>query len=172
MGFFWLGRGWLRHLSAMKRASGVFQPSRLTFVGETRQKRCVADCEQHTNWMNVEQTIFAREIISPCFSSGSTDSLFQARSKWERVKRKQNKQLQAGTRFSLRTFSLNGSLEQTILLALVVDILNDLTPGPSSHAERRGGKVLSTGETLCESSQNVVFGTWPMCIILVGKRFL
>ena len=109
--------------------------------------------------MNVEQTIFAREIISPCFSSGSTDSLFQALSKWERVKRKQNKQLQAGTRFSLRSFSLNGSLEQTILLALVVDILNDLTPGPSSYAERRGGKVLSTGETLCESSQNVVFGT-------------
>lgn len=172
MGFFWLGRGWLRHLSAMKRASGVFQPSRLTFVGETRQKRCIADCEQHTNWMNVEQTIFAREIISPCFSFGSTDSLFQALSKWERVKRKQNKQLQAGTRFSLRTFSLNGSLEQTILLALVVDILNDLTPGPSSYAERRGGKVFSTGETLCESSQNVVFGTWPMCIILVGKRFL
>ena len=172
MGFFWLGRGWLRHLSAMKRASVVFQPSRLTFVGETRQKRCIADCEQHTNWMNVEQTIFAPEVISPCFSSGSTDSLFQALSKWERVKRKQNKQLQAGTRFSLRTFSLNGSLEQTILLALVVDILNDLTPGPSSYAERRGGKVLSTGETLCESSQNVVFGTWPMCIILVGKRFL
>ena len=61
----------------------------------------------------VEQTIFAREIISPCFSSGSTDSLFQALSKWERVKTKQNKQLQAGTRFSLRSFSLNGSLEQT-----------------------------------------------------------
>ena len=113
MGFFWLGRGWLRHLSAMKRASGVFQPSRLTFVGETRQKRCIADCEQHKNWMNVEQTIFAPEVISPCFSSGSTDSLFQALSKWERVKRKQNKQLQAGTRFSLRSFSLNGSLEQT-----------------------------------------------------------
>ena len=54
--------------------------------------------------MNVEQTIFAREIISPCFSSGSTDSLFQALSKWERVKRKENKQLQAGTRFSLRFF--------------------------------------------------------------------
>ena len=51
-------------------------------------------------------------------------------------------------------------------------LLNDLSPDSSSHAERRGGKVLSTGETLCKSSQNVVFGTWPMCIILVGKRFL
>ena len=97
--------------------------------------------------MNVEQTIFARKIISPCFSSGSTDSLFQALSKWERVKTKQNKQLQAGTRFSLRSFSLNGNLEQTILLALVVAILNDLSPDPSSNAERRGGKVVLTDET-------------------------
>ena len=38
--------------------------------------------------MNVEQTIFARKIISPCFSFGSTDILFQALSNWERAKRK------------------------------------------------------------------------------------
>ena len=172
MGFFWLGRGWLRHLSAMKRASGVFQPSRLTFVSETRQKRCIADCEQHTNWMNVEQTIFAREIISPCFSSGSTDSLFQALSKWERVKRKQNKQLEAGTRFSLRSFSLNGRLEQTILLALVVDILTTSPQALLPTQNGEAGKYSRPVRPLCESSQNVVFGTWPMCIILVGKRFL
>lgn len=92
--------------------------------------------------MNVEQTILARTTFFP-----STDSLFQALGKWERPKRKENKQLQARTRFSLRSFSLNGSLEQTILLALVATISNDLSPDPSSHAERRGGKVVLTDET-------------------------
>ena len=76
----------------MKRASGVFQPSCFTFVSETHQTSCIADCELHTNWMNVKQTIFARTIYSPCFFFGSTDSLFQALSKWERAKRKENRQ--------------------------------------------------------------------------------
>ena len=125
----------------MKRASGVFQPSCFTFVSETHQKSCIADCELHTNWMNVEQTIFARTTFSP-----STDSLFQALSKWERPKRKENKQLQARTRFSLRSFSLNGSLEQTILLALVATISNDLSPDPSSRAERRSGSIILVGK--------------------------
>ena len=109
--------------------------------------------------MNVEQTIFAREIISPCFSSGSTDSLFQALSKWERVKRKQNKQLQAGTRFSLRSFSLNGRLEQTILLALVVDILTTSSQALLPTQNGEAGKYSRRVRPLCKSSQNVVFGT-------------
>ena len=132
----------------MKRASGVFQPSCFTFVSETHKKAVLrtVNCTQ-TIKMNVEQTTFARIIVSPCFSFGSTDILFQALSKWERAKRKQNKQLQARTLFSFHSFSLNGSLEQTILLAHVVAILNNLSPDPSSHAERRGGKVVSTDES-------------------------
>ena len=108
----------------------------------------------------------------PCFFSGSTDSLFQALSKWERVKTKQNKQLQAGTRFSLRSFSLNGSLEQTILLALVVDILTTSPQALLPTQNGEAGKYSRRVRPLCKSSQNVVFGTWPMCIIFVGKRFM
>ena len=94
--------------------------------------------------MNVEQTIFARTVFSPCFFFGSTDILFQALSKWERAKRKENRQ---GLAFLYAFFSLNGSLGQTILLALVAAISNDLSPDPSSHSERRSGKLLSTVET-------------------------